>query len=378
MIKRRLLITAGAAVLFGCIVFGAMQLSRRDHTPHNSGDTVSTNQESEIIHLGESATIDGDSQPTIDDSDNQIEQGTVNKEDNTVFSFSTISVTDDNYDYYSKLVNDMGYISVASKEELKKYCEKLLTLNDGKKQIKYIITEKGLFDDIATEMDVLKDSAMDSYDNIDKRDRFLFDSLGMDYQKYYSNGVALFMIKKMQDVENNKGSYSVYAIYFYSYTTREQNTLQSEVINNAIMSFTGTDYDKVLAAHEYLRSHVGYVEGEDYLLHTAYGALVNKEAVCEGYAKAYKLLLNAMDIPCQVVINEDHAWNEVYLNGNWYVVDVTNDDAGDCLDFFLIGMDLLDTNFMMANYFGYKDGNTTSVNEIASISYRKTTEKVLQ
>ncbi len=378
MIKRRLLITAGAAVLFGCIVFGAMQLSRRDHNPHNSGDTVSTNQESEIIQLGESATIDGDSQLNIEDLNNREEQGKVNEEDNTIFSFSTISVTDENYDYYSKLVNDMGYVSVASKEELKNYCEKQLTLGDGKKQIKYIITEKGLFDDIATKMDELKDSAVNSYDNIDKRDRFLFESLGMDYQKYYSNGVALFMIKKMQDVENNTGSYSVYAIYYYSYTTKEQNTLQDEVISNAIMSFTGTDYDKVLAAHEYLRSHVGYVEGEDYLLHTAYGALVNKDAVCEGYAKAYKLLLNAMDIPCQVVINEDHAWNEVYLDGNWYVVDVTNDDAGDCLDFFLIGMDLLDTDFIMANYFGYKDGNTTSVNEIASVSYKRLNQNEAQ
>ncbi len=127
MIKRRLLITAGAAVLFGCIVFGAMQLSRRDHTPHNSGDTVSTNQESEIIQLGESATLDGNLQFNNDETVSQNDQNTVNKEDNTVFSFSTISVTDMDYDYCAKLVNDMGYIFVTDKEELSQYCETLLT-----------------------------------------------------------------------------------------------------------------------------------------------------------------------------------------------------------------------------------------------------------
>ena len=369
MIKRRLLITAGAAVLFGCIVFGAMQLSRRDHTPHNSGDTVSTNQESEIIQLGESATLDGNGQLNIEENIKESEADRVNKEDNTVFSFSTISVTDMDYDYYSKLVNDMGYTFVTGKEELKTYCEKLLTLKDGKKQIKYIITDKGLFDEPAKRMNELKELSVDSYENIDKRDRYLFEYLGLDYQEYYSDGVALFMMKKMQDVENNTGSYSVYAIYFYSYTTKEQNALQDEVVDNAILSFTGTDYDKILAAHEYLRSHVSYVGGTDYLSHTAYGALVNKEAVCEGYAKAYKQLLNAMDIPCEVVINEDHAWNEVYLDGKWYVVDVTNDDVRDCLEYFLIGMDLLKTDFNMANYLGYNEGRTTSKNKIAEISY---------
>ena len=370
MVKRRLLIAAGAAVLFGCVVFGAIQLSRRDFTHHSSGDTVSTNQESEVIQLGESATLEGDLQLNIDNN-NDKEQEFVNKEDNTVFSFSTISVTEDSYDYYSKLVNDMGYVFVADKNDLKEKCEQLLLLKNGKKHIQYFITEKGMFDDAANTMDELKALSVDSYENIDKRDRYLFNYLGMDYQKYYSNGVALFMIKKIQDVENSTGAYSVYAVYYYSYTTKEQNALCEEVVDNAIMSFTGTDYDKILAAHEYLRSRVSYEEGTDYLLHTSYGALVNREAVCEGYAKAYKVLLNAMDIPCEIVINEDHAWNEVYLDGNWYVVDVTNDDALDSLEYFLVGMDILGTDFNMANYLGYNENRTTSVNEISENSYKR-------
>lgn len=360
MFNKRILIAAGAAVLFGCVVFGAMHMSNHNTTHNNSGDAVSTNQESEVIKLGESATIDSDLQLNIDNN-----KGNVNKEDNTVFSFLTISVTDKDYDYYTKLTNDMGYISVADKETLKTLCEDLLTLKKGKKHIQYIITEKGMFDELAEGMNNLKDVENGDYKSIDKRDRYLFEALGMDYQKYYSDGVALFMIKKMQDIENNTGSYSVYAVYYYSYTTREQLLLQDDVVKDITKAFTGTKYDKVLAAHEYLRSHVNYVDGDDYLYHTAYSALINKEAVCEGYAKAYKVLLNSMDIPCEIVINEDHAWNEVKLNGKWYVVDVTNDDAKESLNYFLVGLDFLKNESGMWDYFGYGSDNNTSRNQIS-------------
>mgnify|MGYP006954259698 FL=1 len=45
------------------------------------------------------------------------------------------------------------------------------------------------------------------------------------------------------------------------------------------------------------------------MAHSAYGALVNKSAVCEGYAKAYKLLLDEMGIENDSVFNDVHAWN---------------------------------------------------------------------
>ena len=112
------------------------------------------------------------------------------------------------------------------------------------------------------------------------------------------------------------------------------------------------------------------MESKDYLQHTAYGALVNKEAVCEGYAKAYKLLMDAMGIPCDVVINEEHAWNVVCLEGKWYLVDVTNDDtSGNGMNFFLLGMDALTVDEQLNAIYGYPDKNNTDRRELAEYGY---------
>ena len=70
-------------------------------------------------------------------------------------------------------------------------------------------------------------------------------------------------------------------------------------------------------------------------IYNIYGALVNKESVCEGYARSMKYLLDSINVPCVLVIGkgtnsdgrtENHAWNYVKLNNNWYAVDVTWDD----------------------------------------------------
>lgn len=62
----------------------------------------------------------------------------------------------------------------------------------------------------------------------------------------------------------------------------------------------------------------------------SYGALVNGKAVCEGYAKAFKLLCDRAGIPCVLVGGKanggDHMWNYVMIGNTWYLVDLTFDD----------------------------------------------------
>ena len=58
--------------------------------------------------------------------------------------------------------------------------------------------------------------------------------------------------------------------------------------------------------------------------------------VCEGYAKAFKVLCDKLDIPCTLVegdarsskseIAGPHMWNYVQVDGGWYAVDVTWND----------------------------------------------------
>ena len=53
------------------------------------------------------------------------------------------------------------------------------------------------------------------------------------------------------------------------------------------------------------------------------GALVDRKAVCSGYSRAFKLMMDWFDLPCMCVSNSDHEWNIVFLEGNYYHIDVT-------------------------------------------------------
>ncbi len=86
-----------------------------------------------------------------------------------------------------------------------------------------------------------------------------------------------------------------------------------------------------LAAHDWLvRNCRASQDLQSPYSSTAYGALVTGEASAEGYAAAYKLLLNRLGVYCLMlygrVYTDDHVWNMVFLNGKYYHVDVMWDD----------------------------------------------------
>lgn len=69
---------------------------------------------------------------------------------------------------------------------------------------------------------------------------------------------------------------------------------------------------------------------------TAYGALVEGRAVCEGYSRAMQLLLHENGMECTLVNGYDHngaahMWNLVTVNGHNYHLDVTWNDSSDRL-----------------------------------------------
>lgn len=95
-----------------------------------------------------------------------------------------------------------------------------------------------------------------------------------------------------------------------------------------------SDLEKAVALHDYLVINCEY-DYENYLAKTiptnsysAYGVLVERKAVCQGYALTYKLLLNKVGIECYMVTSSsmNHAWNLIKLDGQFYQVDVTWDD----------------------------------------------------
>ncbi len=104
------------------------------------------------------------------------------------------------------------------------------------------------------------------------------------------------------------------------------------------ISGSWSQYNREKAIHDRLAARTTYADSSN--SHTAYGAIVGKKAVCEGYCKAFQYLCYQAGIQCLVAIGESynpstnkseaHAWNVVNINGSYYHVDITwNDQDND-------------------------------------------------
>ncbi len=103
------------------------------------------------------------------------------------------------------------------------------------------------------------------------------------------------------------------------------------------------DYETLKNINRYLCELITYKDTEHRA--TVYGALVEKECVCEGYAHALQLFCQKYEIPCVCIVgtgvteagSEGHMWNAVKLGDSWYAVDTTWNDTTESEEYFLVG-----------------------------------------
>ncbi len=138
----------------------------------------------------------------------------------------------------------------------------------------------------------------------------------------------------------NGFSYSHTAAKIISLNIAYNTTLNASAWQNganaalAVVNESMSDLQKAIALHDYLAVNCEYdKENLDantlpQEVFTTYGVFVNRSAVCQGYALAYKYLLNQVGIECHMVTSDamNHAWNLIKLDGQYYQVDVTWDD----------------------------------------------------
>lgn len=120
---------------------------------------------------------------------------------------------------------------------------------------------------------------------------------------------------------------------------KEQNNKLYDSIYNYLnlVSAETSAYQIAFAFHDKIINNINYAtnslgEPESSLwAHSVVGVFDKNKAVCEGYAKAFSLLLNACNISNAYVTGtskgEGHAWNLVEIQeNNWYWYDLTWDD----------------------------------------------------
>lgn len=130
------------------------------------------------------------------------------------------------------------------------------------------------------------------------------------------------------------------ANYFHSSFQEAEQVKQEkqaiEELRNKVIEATKEDDDftKIKKIHNWLVKNLSYDETSNNK-YTIYGPLREAKAVCEGYARSFKYILDGAKIPCVLVAGtatddegkaELHAWNYVQINQKWYAIDVTWDD----------------------------------------------------
>ncbi len=136
----------------------------------------------------------------------------------------------------------------------------------------------------------------------------------------------------------NSGNEDNYLIDEFSSQEEVENAINKiEQVRNQILQNRSSDtYDNIKMVHDYLVDNIQYdTTISKSNIYNIYGAMVNGEAVCEGYARSFKYLMDSLRIPCTLVIGkgtnsdgntENHAWNYVQIEERWYAVDSTWDD----------------------------------------------------
>ncbi|MBP5261778.1 MAG: hypothetical protein J6Z43_06605 [Clostridiales bacterium] len=170
---------------------------------------------------------------------------------------------------------------------------------------------------------------------------------------FHSMPYGAFWMKSWRSTSRYyRNNHSRQDFYFEYYDlTPSQITAMKRQVDEKVISIVSSipddasDYEKVLAVHDALGSMVTYDKTYNREhCHDAYGALVNQHAVCSGYSSAFCYILNSMDIPCQIVISDTHAWNSIgdmtrYVDVTWDDWDRTDSDNNVEILYYFFGLD---------------------------------------
>lgn len=163
---------------------------------------------------------------------------------------------------------------------------------------------------------------------------------------YIINGTAYRKLSELFDDWRIKIIYSEKdkAFYYGSKPTAAEKKLAEDEIYKFVKEQTKnckTDKDKIKAIHDaivlgcqYDTKNYSYYNEK---LHKKYNMatsqamalhmLLDKTGVCENYSRLFKECCDRLFIPCELVRGEagsgSHMWNRVYIDGEWYHIDVT-------------------------------------------------------
>ena len=97
-----------------------------------------------------------------------------------------------------------------------------------------------------------------------------------------------------------------------------------------VKTLSGTDEEKYTLIHDWIIEGATYDETASVSnLRSVYGAIIQKNCVCAGFAYAYKYVADVAGLNVLYVTgigqDDSHAWNHTWVDGTWMLTDVTWD-----------------------------------------------------
>lgn len=165
-----------------------------------------------------------------------------------------------------------------------------------------------------------------------------FNAVHIDNPQFFWMGAKYGLATKTQ------GSKVTYGINIYddTYITKdinEKNQKQKQLedmissIISSVVKKGMTNAERAKALHDYICEktayNYNYTTDKNAFDWTAFGCLINKSSVCEGYSRAYQILLYNVGINATLISGNAkggaHMWVAAELDG-WKTVDITWDD----------------------------------------------------
>lgn len=106
-----------------------------------------------------------------------------------------------------------------------------------------------------------------------------------------------------------------------------------KLTSDFVTSLSGTNKEKYLKINNWILQNSEYAEDlvENDLAYTSnnlYSALIDKSTICSGFSFAFKYICDLANLPCIYLTGFDfvrtyHAWNVVFVDDQWKVIDLT-------------------------------------------------------
>ena len=133
------------------------------------------------------------------------------------------------------------------------------------------------------------------------------------------------------DEVNRIYTYKVTVSMKFATSAAQEAVVDAEVkkVLDKLDVYTASDYQKIKAVFDWIKENVKYYDDNTSFTATAYSALIDKKAVCQGYAVLFYRFMHELGVECRVISGTGtfgknsggHAWNIVRLGGRFYNIE---------------------------------------------------------